>query len=117
MHLETVFHNIPNGGQDTLFGYIVKESVVNGNFIPFAYTDQVDNLKGHFKCNMIGDDTAFVIIQLFNSGVMFGSTLFPFTGTTSSWTEFNAPISGGNLMIQTQFSLVLQVQIFKILLW
>jgi hypothetical protein len=98
MHLETIYYDNGNGTQDTIFGYIVKNNVTDNGFIPFSYTDQIDNLKGYFKCNIIGNDTAFAVIQLFNSGVMYGSAIYPFTGNVNAWTEFNAPIIGGNLM-------------------
>jgi hypothetical protein len=98
MHLETVFYDDTFGNHDTIFGYVVKNSVFNGSFVPFSYTDQIDNLKGYFKCNLVGNDTAFAIVQLFNSGTMFGSAIFPFTGSVNTWTEFNAPITGGNIM-------------------
>lgn len=98
MHLETVFYDDGFGNHDTIFGYIVKEKVNNSNFQPFSYTDQIDNLKGYYKCNLVGNDSAFAVVQLFNSGVMYGSAIFPFTGSVNTWTEFNAPISGGNIM-------------------
>ncbi len=93
LHLETVAFN-----NDTIFGFAVKNAVVNDTFQKFPYNDHVTNLKGWYKSDILNNDTAFVVVQLSLNGVVFSGGLYPITGANSSWTAFDVALPNTSVM-------------------
>lgn len=82
-------------GNDSLFGY-----VINGSFdtMPdggFAYTDVVDTLKGWYKYDLQGNDSATILMVMFNADTATEMIAQLITGTQSSWTQFAIPFNAG----------------------
>lgn len=100
VHLETIeYFNQGTGMTDTAFGYIVKEAADGGGFEGFPYSDTVDLFTCWYKCDIVGGDQGVVIIELYNSGSAYSSTVYPIIGTVSSWTQLNIPLSGGSSQV------------------
>ncbi|MBK9191883.1 MAG: T9SS type A sorting domain-containing protein [Crocinitomicaceae bacterium] len=94
IHLETVLHFDAGSGQnDTLFGFVVKQSADGNGFTGFPYADTVNIFKCWYKCGIVTGDQAVVIIELSNSGTVFSSTTFPVTGNVGTWTLLSVPLS------------------------
>lgn len=96
IHLETVVQSEFNN-TDTLLGFVTQDNAEN-DFVGFPYSDMVTNLKGWYKCNNIGNDTARALVILKLNGNVFSQTMHSFSGIVSTWTQFDIPLTNGNTL-------------------
>ena len=69
-------------GTDTIVGTLLN----NGT----PYTQMPTGISGYSKCNVLGQDTAFIVLEFIQAGIIIDFEAFPFTGTdTTSYTSFN----------------------------
>jgi hypothetical protein len=82
-------------GADTLGAYVYLGSIgavgPNGGI---SYTDPFDEINGYYKCDMVGLDSAAVIIVKFDAGVP-AIFMHSIGGQQSNWTNFSFPVTGG----------------------
>lgn len=74
---------------DTVFGYFINgEYGDNGpqGGEPSAYA--ADSLVGWYKCNIVPQDTAFIMLFLKSNGQTIAGGQYPFVGSQSSWKRF-----------------------------
>lgn len=96
IHIETVlWYNQGAGQNDTVFGFIIKNDVPNGQFVGFPYSDTVDTFSGWYKSDVQPGDTAIAIVQLSKNGSVYSMNVYKFYGTQSTWTQFSFPLMNG----------------------
>jgi hypothetical protein len=92
IHVETVIID-----SDTVLGYVTQKNA-DDDLVGFPYSDMVTNLKGWYKCNNIANDTAIAMVVLKSNGIAFSQTIHSFTGSSSTWTQFDIPLVNGNIL-------------------
>jgi hypothetical protein len=96
IYLETIIEMNPfSGMDDTIFGYVVKESAGGAGFTGFPYTDTVDQFTFWYKCDVMPGDSAIAIIQLSKGGLIYAQAVQKMGGNTSTWTQATVPIPFG----------------------
>jgi Secretion system C-terminal sorting domain len=79
---------------DSIFGYIANTpgdpSLGEGGL---PYTAQPDTLRGWAKYDILPNDTGLVIVMFKAGGALISTDFFFFTGTASSYTYFEMPLS------------------------
>tara|TARA_B100000508_G_scaffold137355_1_gene131639 strand:+ start:163180 stop:164568 length:1389 start_codon:yes stop_codon:yes gene_type:complete len=83
--------------QDTTFGYIYHGSIgSNGPDGGITYADNFDEVQYQFKADLAVDDTLYLLIIRFNSGVPGGLELYPAAfGQVSTWTQGSISVATG----------------------
>lgn len=80
---------------DSLFGYVFKGTIGNdgpSGGIPF--TDSCNTIKGYYKSNLQGNDTAYALVIKFMGGNMISMDMILITdSSTNSWTSFSLPFN------------------------
>jgi hypothetical protein len=81
-------------GTDVSFAYFANgdpgKNPVNGG-IP--YNQKPNGVRFHYKCNILGTDTAIFLACFKKAGVSLGNYFFKITGTQTNYTLFNATFS------------------------
>ncbi|HLP13351.1 MAG TPA: hypothetical protein VK177_15545, partial [Flavobacteriales bacterium] len=80
---------------DSLFGYAFLGMPSEADLTGFPYTSAFDAVTGFYKCNTVGNDTAFVIVSKSFGGVPYPPVFGAIYGNVSSWTAFTFPVPTG----------------------
>lgn len=59
------------------------------------YYDNVDQFNGYYKCNMAGNDSAYVIVYKTLNNISYPLTIGKLYGSVSAWTPFSFSIPAG----------------------
>ncbi|MBI3510209.1 MAG: T9SS type A sorting domain-containing protein [Bacteroidetes bacterium] len=84
-------------GADTCFGYFINGNP-NGpptNYWPggIPYNQQATGVRGYYKNNTLGNDTARILLSFKLNGANIGVYVLPFYGVHNSYTPFNITFS------------------------
>ncbi|HYG49456.1 MAG TPA: T9SS type A sorting domain-containing protein [Flavobacteriales bacterium] len=74
------------------FGYGCVET---NEYAGFPYAGEFDQFTGQYKCNMVGNDSAFIILFKTYNGVSYPLTVHKIGGVTSAWTPLNLAVPAG----------------------
>jgi hypothetical protein len=75
------------------YGMAITDSFAYPFQPAFPLTGQPNTLSGYYKYASLNNDTMFIRIILFESGIMLGNNTFRTGTTTSNWTSFALPIT------------------------
>ena len=79
-------------GTDTIPAYFSNsdDPITGDGGVP--YTFQATNFHGSYRYNITTGDTAWIILKFKNGGSIISDTMYPITGTQSTFTQFVYPI-------------------------
>jgi len=81
-------------GEDTIFNFIYHGTVTDGPSGGIAYTDEFDQVKGYYKCNMPDVDSATIYVIKWY-GATPSEIVSKVGGVHETWTEFTVEVPGG----------------------
>jgi len=85
VHLQTY---ISKG--DTIAGEITNYGNLS---VGVPYTQSPTGIKGYYRCNMVGNDKGWLVLEFLQAGNLVGFDTIAFTGSVSSFTAFNRNFS------------------------
>jgi len=81
-------------GEDSIFSYFYQGTVTEGPSGGFPYTEEFDQVKGYYKCNMPGQDSASIYVIKWY-GASDTQVITKVGGVHETWTEFTVDVVGG----------------------
>lgn len=79
---------------DTILNFIYQGSIEDGPSGGIAYSDEFDQVRFQYKCNMVGSDSASIYIVKYY-GVTPAQIIKKIGGEQTDWTEFSIDVPGG----------------------
>jgi len=85
-------------GPDTSDPYITNSinDPLNGDGgVPFP--EQPTRISGYYRCNLVGNDTALMVVIFKSGGAIISTDIFKFTGSVNTYTYFQYALSLGGI--------------------